>query len=295
MRARLFLRHRCALTAILLTLAIAPSANAQSAAAGGDASDPWIDWTHWTPSVAVSGGFSGRDITSIVSGEVNGPLPGGGAGDVPYFSLVDEASSGAVVPIELRLLVPEFKKVPGEPRLYVNGGYVLIFKGSYLGGRYGIKSEFFSPVVSGVPQVRVENRMSETGRWFVGGGVQVKMPVDSYPTWLRLGVAYSEQDLTVSSSFVTGPSAENAFAVSMLTARDITPSIGLDVEVGRLSQTAVEVIFDVGVGIPLDDDVVIHDLQGFDPLFTNNSMLSYFEYGVSVSVTVGLRLSWVGP
>jgi len=199
----------------------------------------------------------------------------------------------AIVPLSAELMTPALPGVPGSPRLFVSGLCVFPLEDELLLAAAGAQVSDW--LRGGVDQIRSELWGGADLRWQVGGGIAFRLPIESYPVHLKTSLNYSEQRIDLVASVMTMVSPDPLIVATnsesaVRTVRELTPEIGLDVELARRMGMAFGLFTSVAVGIPLDDEVTELDVESPD----GGTSHFEFEEGINVHVSLGLRFSWVG-
>jgi len=264
----------------------------------------WIDWSDWRPSVAIGAGISNRWVESSTVGILStlDRLPPNNQPEL----FVDPVSTNQLayigLPVSAQVMAPALEKLPLQPRVFAQGGYIHMFGSDTLLANAGEPPRnWFRGFVT---PVRVELRARSNSRWFVGGGFALKVPWDLWESYFKLSVNYYQDSLELDGIVLSREAdpAANSTKLNYIV-REIGPGVGFDVELSRRWGTSLGLFFDFQVGVPLNDeparfatsiryDVLLPD--GTTSSVDGGTQEFFFDPGVHLAGMVGIRFTWVG-
>jgi hypothetical protein len=286
-----------------------------------DPSD-WSDWRNYTPSIGAGFGVTFDWMQSSIDGTLK--YSQSGIFDPCNFNAeatgnctliqdeFDDTISGGAFTIDVRLDLPEFD-IPSKPRLFAMVNYVAHNQERKSLANFGVQRaiwlESANVLGGGVwpPFLRVEQGFDLENTLYLGVGGSFLLPVDAYPIRITAGVSYyrSKGQVDALIDWATSPvsatrpppqaSSIQRISEELIT-QGIAPSLGLDVEVGRVGWLALTFYSNSYLGIPLAGTdwgaTMFSGYAGFlpDEGFTDFS----YERGINVSTFVGIRFSFVG-
>ena len=286
-----------------------------------------IDWSQWTPSVAVEMGFFSHDTdnsidfcsthTEFKSKPLGNDCPRikfPGLGVKSFTTPVRDNSSTTVdmasIPISFELLGPELKPLWLKPRPFVYAGYAFPREGTT---QLSVASpEGLTPCSPNPGQPPCDTnaflRSKLDWYWFAGVGMAFEFPLWDYNVQIKPAFGYLEERLKTTAEF--RELARVAGSIQFIrniqetddSLRGIGPRLGLDVELGRRGPIAISIVSHAMLAFILNDRSFEFEKITNDGLPDPNFPLprlrddpwetKYDNWNVTAGI--GLRFSWVG-
>jgi len=274
------------------------------------------DLPDWIPSFAVGAGIYSRDVDGVAEGTILSGAsvqstqikctqtnPPSNRRQCEIFTKGSEAVDGFSLSLQGALLGPAWEDGPWRPRPFVQGGYGYPFKKRRVTSQGQKKDDFDSNFQEA--DIRVELIGDPQHFWWMGGGVAFQLPVETYPTWIKLGVNYIEdkEDAIGKVTQVIGLDVNNdeipgSNQVSKgLRLSNIGPSIGVEAIVARFGPVAFGFSADFFVGFPVGSTKkrFVTEAPGFEPPPTGGP--TFFKYDADSPWffgNAGVRILWIG-
>ncbi len=260
----------------------------ESAAASDDRA---IVWSEWTPSIFAGIAISSSNTSSSVFAAYRNL-------DADLFALRDQREitlAGPVVPLGVELMAPSFRRLPGEPRLFLQGSYALSRE-----QKNQLANSFFVQARSGAQPANYNAQLfGSFGPQLLGGlGGAFHFEVADYPVLFKPSLNFFAQEFTL--DVVANVLPLNNVRVPR-TARDmqwfyyVGPMLELGVEVGRAGPLGFQVFANTLVGFRVSDGDISLQRVFSNPAIGEPDDMFFFEYdSLVVNGGAGLRLVWYG-
>ncbi len=293
-----------------------------------------IDWADWIPSIGIGASFYGRGAQGAFTGDPritaspagpnldqevttgfatnNGQRGALGAvcaevtGICQYDGLENGGVDGPGFQLTGQIFSPVLAEIPGRPRLLLHAGNVFTFGGRTLARQGDSPMDF--PNASPEPEMRVQINGRTDSFWYVGGGFALQLPFESYRTWLKLSVGFSQERLLATGQIdqtVVGGSSEDVITVTGTQALEISsiaPGIGIETEVGRFGPISLmlsgDVLISQSLGPPpnaaFQVESVARQADGQFPFGSGTGNFSLVPSSTHVVGGLTVRFAWGG-
>jgi hypothetical protein len=241
------------------------------------------EFPNWIPSLGAGFGLQSRDVHARIDNPDNpfaqfaslNPIFGGAflktdivnseprfrcrpsgqfAGFCFFLADATEALDGGTLPLGGQLIGPA-EPFLGLVRPFIHGAYAIDFDSRVIASS-GFKPGGF-PTTGPLPKMRVQVEARPQSTWWAGGGIAVQVPID-IPVFLKFGYNYSKHEMDLEGDIWRGIVINNEDAIRRTNAKDdlsITswgPSFGVEAEVWRIGQIAMNLSADLLVFFPRD-------------------------------------------
>jgi hypothetical protein len=302
----------CALpTALLLLLPgtaraqeAQPSPAGTAAEEGEPASDDRaIDWTEWAPAASGGIGISSQQVESGVRGRFSTVWDQNFPGGQPALlqDSFEKALAGPYFPFSVEVMGPTLRRLPGRPRLFVQGGYGWSREEKNLLARAYIADLFDAPG-GATPETAMQVFAKPEDLLLAGLGSSFEFELGDYPVYFRPSLNFFAQRTVMDANLVlerTNPGPPITQETLRTTTRDdqwfyyVGPQLEFDVEVGRQGAVGFRVFANTSLRFSISDRSML--IQGLAPTADGIPDSYSLEYdNLMVTGSAGLRLVWHG-
>jgi hypothetical protein len=273
------------------------------------------DLPDWIPSISIGAGIYSREVDGVAEGEIlsNGSTQ---STQIPcrstdtslvlctIFTKGSEEVNGFSLQVQGGLLGPAWEDGPWRPRPFVQGGYGFPFKKRRITTEGQKTDDFDSNGLEA--DIRVELLGDPQHFWWIGAGVAFQLPVETYPTWIKLGVNYIEDkvdavgrvyqtiDFDADNKLISHPPSRVSKGLRL---SNIGPSFGVEALVARFGPVAIGFSADFFFGFPVGSTKKRFAVEapGFKAPPTGGPIIYKYDadspwfFG-----NAGLRFVWIG-
>jgi hypothetical protein len=247
--------------------------------------------TMWLPSFSVGLGVQIQDA----DGELSSTLRSSASGSEEFFF--------PVVPFGVELMGPRIDNLPGEPRPFVYGEWLLTLDSESTLAEEGDPGALQFP--EDLSTTRPEDiggqgsrfRADQRSQWFAGLGVAIPFDFMEQPLLFKPSVSYYGQATELSLLVVNvtgpvgGPFAEmRVSGDSTFVQHGLGPRLALEADAGSAGPLALSVFAEASVMFLLGDNDTTEEFSSS----TGSGSVTYEGDSSVVHATVGVRFTWRG-